>query len=47
MQAAMEKGFKEATKTWGKDLPEISSNTLKAANQLFEDYYKSKENVTE
>ena len=47
MQAAMEKGFKEATKTWGRDLPEISSKTLEAANKLFEDYYKSKETVTE
>lgn len=43
MQSAMEKGFKEATKTWGKDLPGISNDTLKAANKLFEDYYKSKE----
>ena len=43
----MEKGFKEATKTWGRDLPEISSKTLEAANKLFEDYYKSKETVTE
>ena len=42
MQAAMEKGFKEATKAWGKDLPEISKKTLEAANKLFEDYYKSK-----
>ena len=43
MQNAMEKGFKEATGAWGKDLPEISSKTLYAANKLFEDYYKSKE----
>ena len=42
MQAAMEKGYKEATKAWGKDLPEISKKTLEAANKLFEDYYKSK-----
>ena len=42
MQAAMEKGYKEATKVWGKDLPEISKKTLEAANKLFEDYYKSK-----
>lgn len=47
MQAAMEKGFKEATKTWGKDLPSISSDTLSAANKLFEDYYKSKGADTE
>ncbi len=43
MQKAMEKGFKKATGAWGKDLPEISSKTLDAANKLFEDYYKSKE----
>ena len=42
MQAAMEKGFKLATKAWGKELPSISKDTLSAANQLFDDYYKSK-----
>ena len=45
MQAAMEKGFKQATKTWGRELPEISRNTLSAANKLFEDYYASKQAV--
>lgn len=43
MQEAMEKGFKLATKAWGKDLPDISKDTLEAANQLFNDYYKTKE----
>ena len=42
MQKAMEKGFNLATKAWGKDLPEISQQTLDAANQLFEEYYASK-----
>lgn len=42
MQKAMEKGFGEATKLWGKDLPQISQDTLKAANKLFDDYYASK-----
>ncbi len=42
MQAAMEKGFKQATKAWGKELPGISQDTLSAANKLFEDYYASK-----
>ena len=42
MQKAMEKGFKLATKAWGKDLPEICQNTLDAANKMFEDYYASK-----
>lgn len=43
MQAAMEKGFKKATKAWGKELPSICSETMSAANKLFDDYYKSKE----
>ncbi len=47
MQAAMEKGFKQATKTWGRELPGICSDTINAANKLFEDYYKSKEVITE
>jgi len=47
MQAAMERGFKQATKTWGRELPGICSDTINAANKLFEDYYKSKENITE
>ena len=42
MQAAMEKGYKEATRAWGKELPEISKKTLAAANKLFDEYYKSK-----
>jgi hypothetical protein len=45
MQAAMEKGFKQATKTWGRELPEISRNTLNAANKLFEDYFASKQSA--
>lgn len=39
MQAAMEKGFQKATKTWGGELPGICQDTINAANQLFEDYY--------
>ncbi|MBQ7077304.1 MAG: hypothetical protein IJM91_04165 [Lachnospiraceae bacterium] len=42
MQKAMHKGVKEATKAWGRDLPDITKNTLDAADKLFEDYYKSK-----
>jgi len=38
----MEKGFKEATGAWGRDLPSISHDTLDAANKLFEEYYNSK-----
>ncbi len=44
MQEAIEKGFKEATGAWGKDLPEISTQTLDATNKLFEDYFASKNN---
>ncbi|MCR5008352.1 MAG: hypothetical protein K6A76_07220 [Oribacterium sp.] len=47
MQKAMEKGFKQATKTWGRELPAICKETLNAANKLFEDYYSSKEKGTE
>ena len=42
MQAAMEKGFKKATKAWGGELPGICQDTMKAANKLFDDYYASK-----
>ena len=39
----MEKGYKMATKAWGRELPSISKDTIDAANKLFEDYYNSKE----
>ena len=42
MQAAMEKGFKQATKAWEQELPGICKDTLNAANKLFDDYYASK-----
>lgn len=42
MQNAMLKGFKEATKAWGEELPQISKDTLDAANKLFDDYYASR-----
>lgn len=45
MQKAMEKGFKQAAKTWGRELPAICKETMNAANKLFEDYYSSKEQV--
>ena len=47
MQKAMEKGFKQATHAWGKDLPGICGDTLSAANKLFDDYYASKKQGTE
>lgn len=42
MQKAMQKGFKQATAAWGRELPSISQQTMERANQLFEDYYDSK-----
>lgn len=42
MQKAMEKGFKQAKKSWGGELPGISGATYEAANALFDEYYKSK-----
>ena len=36
MQEAFEKGFKEATKSWGKELPEISQKTYDAVMEKFE-----------
>lgn len=42
MQSAFEKGFKEATGAWGKELPEISSKTYDAVQKKFEDYFESK-----
>jgi len=47
MQEAMMKGYEQAGAAWGKDLPDISSKTIEAANKLFEDYYASKQSVTE
>ena len=46
MQKAMEKGYKQATKTWGRELPSICKETINAANKLFEDYYNSKSSIT-
>lgn len=36
MRSAFEKGFKEATKTWGKDLPGISNDTYDAVQKKFD-----------
>jgi hypothetical protein len=43
MQEAMQKGFEKATKAWGTTLPDICQQTMDAANQLFTDYYDSKQ----
>lgn len=47
MQAAFEKGFKQAMKTWGKELPQISQDTRSAVNKLFEDFYAGDQKDTE
>ena len=47
MQSAVEKGYKQAEKTWGGNLPDISKQTLDATNQLFEDYYKEQEEAAQ
>ncbi|MBQ7781750.1 MAG: hypothetical protein IJ405_06995 [Lachnospiraceae bacterium] len=39
MQAAFEKGFKQAEETWGGKLPDISYETQDAVNKKFEEYY--------
>ena len=39
MQDAIKKGFDNATKAWGKDLPDICKDTLDATDKLFEDYF--------
>ena len=41
MQAAIEKGFKKAEKTWGGKLPGISYDTKGAVNKMFDDYYSA------
>lgn len=41
MKSAMEKGYKQATAAWGKELPDITKKTMEAANKLFDDYFKS------
>lgn len=47
MRSAFEKGFKMATGTWGKELPEISQQTYAATQKLFDDYAASKAAGTE
>lgn len=41
MEAAMDKGFQMATKTWGGSLPSICQDTMNAAHKMFSDYYSS------
>lgn len=41
MQAAVEKGFQQATKAWGGALPSICDQTHSAINNMFDNYYKN------
>ena len=49
MRAAFEKGFKAATKAWGKELPDISQKTYDAVMQKFDEWagVNKEENVQE
>lgn len=48
MLDAFKKGFGEATKTWGKSLPDISNQTYDAVMKKFEDYKnRGQENSSE
>ena len=42
MQAAVEKGFKQAGEAWGGELPSICGDTHTAIGKLFDDYYAEK-----
>lgn len=41
MKEALLKGYKDATRAWGRELPEISKKTLDAANKLFDRYFEA------
>lgn len=43
MQAAFQKGFEQAEKTWGGKLPDISYQTQDAVNKKFEEYFAAQE----
>lgn len=47
MQAAFEKGFKQAIGAWGKDLPGISNQTYEAVQKKFDEYFDSKKSAKE
>ena len=46
MQSAMEKGFKQAEKTWGGKLPSICQDTIDSARKLFDDFFVEQEKGT-
>lgn len=47
MRKAFEKGFGEATKTWGKELPEISSKTYDKVQTLFDKWAEDSKTTEE
>lgn len=38
LMAAIEKGYKQATKSWGEDLPQICQDTMEATRQKMDDW---------
>lgn len=42
MMAAIEKGYKQATKAWGKELPQICQDTMEATRQKMDDWKTGK-----
>lgn len=47
MRKAFEKGFGQATKSWGKSLPSISHQTYDAVEKMFDDYAKESSKKTD
>ena len=47
MLEAFKKGFEQATKTWGKDLPDISQRTYDSVLSKFDDWKNSKNSSTD
>lgn len=47
MKDAFDKGFKEATKTWGKDLPSISNDTYNRVQDLFSQWEEESKKAAE
>lgn len=45
MKAAVDKGFKLATKSWGRDLPDISNNTYDAVMKKFDNFFNERKEV--
>lgn len=46
MRDAIDKGFKEATKVWGKELPDITKDTYASIQKKLDDWAKESESAT-